>query len=415
MKNHLTICYIAPEYFPVWGGTGSYSIQLIKNLPKNTDIHVVTLKRKIPETNDTKKNKPEAFSKENVHIHYISHANDTFIYNINFQLGCLRTIRKLHRIYHFDLIHSQHPHMPDILLQLSKTINIPTVSTVHNMFRWMRASIINQYDGHTNLDRSEKAILRLYPLLAKLESLYLSKINSLIAPSNECKNELVKHLQIPPDRIYVIHNGVDPAVFSPHCTYKSMLPNHIALSSRPVVLFTGRLIAQKGVNTLIDATPSVVKKIPTICFLFVGAGDFHPYYTRLRNYGVSDKNFINVGYIDYLNMPSIYSIASVFILPSPHENCSLSILEAMSSEKAVIAANVGGNSEIIQSYFNGVLFKNNQSDELAEKIIELVTNMNLRKQIGVQARNTVIDKFSVSKVASETLKVYERTIDNYRC
>lgn len=414
MNRDFTICFIAPEFIPLWGGAGSYSVQLLENLPTEMEIHVVTLKR-VLNNGDGVADQPESalgFGK-NVHIHYVSVASDTFFYNARFQFSCLREIPKLHGKYHFDLIHSHHCHMPDILLQLSHTLRIPTVSTIHNTFGWIRTSILKQRMDFQNLDRSEKAILVLYPLLKYLERFYLKSVQSVIAPSKRCKEELINFLHVPCGKIHVIYNGVNPKMFSPCRCNDPVFPTNPRLTSRPLVLFAGRIIAQKGLRTLMAAVPRVVKHLPDVLFMFVGTGDFSSYYRWLKKYGVSNNNSLNLGHISYLDMPKVYSLATIFVLPSPHENCSISLLEAMSCERAVVAANVGGNSEIIRSYHNGVLFASQNIEELAEIIIQLIDDSSLREKLGSQARRTVIERFSVQKMVAETVRVYEKMVSSY--
>jgi len=415
MKRDFTICFIAPEFLPLWGGVGSYSVQLLENLSKEMEIHVVTLKRLLKNGYGVagRSECPPTFG-ENIHIHYISTASDTLFYNVRFQFSCLREIPKLHDRYHFDLIHSHHCHMPDVLLQLSHALRIPTVTTVHNMFKWMRTSILKQSTNFQNLDRSEKGILVFYPMLKYLERFYLSNVQSLIAPSKNCREELINFLDIPQEKIHVIYNGVNPEIFSPNSRDDPVFLTDLQLTSRPVVLFVGRIVAQKGLKTLMAAVPRVAEQLPNVLFMFVGAGDFSYYQRQLKEYGVSNENFLNLGYFSYLDMPKIYSLANVFVLPSPHENCSVSLLEAMGCEIAVVAANVGGNSEIIRPYHNGMLFTSENSKELAEIIIQLIEDANLQKKLGLQARRTVIEKFSVQKMAAETVKVYEEAVGSYR-
>lgn len=414
MKRDFTICFIAPEFLPLWGGVGAYSVQLLENLPTEMEIHVVTLKRVL--NNGNKVAGQSEYSPtfgENIHIHYISAASDTLFYNVKFQFSCLMKISKLHDRYHFDLIHSHHCHMSDVLLKLLQTLRIPTVTTVHNMLRWMRTSILTQNMNFLNLDRSEKGIVILYPVLKYFERFYLSNVQSLIAPSKKCREELINFLDVPREKIHVIYNGVNPEIFAPNRRDYPVFLTDLQLTSRPVVLFVGRILAQKGLNTLMAAVPRVVKHFPNVLFMFVGSGDFSYYSKQLKKYGVSNENFLNLGYFSYLDMPEIYSLADIFVLPSPHENCSVSLLEAMSCERTVVAANVGGNSEIIQPHHNGVLFTSQNSKELAEIIIQLIEDSNLRKKLGLQARKTVIERFSVRKMAAETVKVYEEIVSSY--
>ena len=83
----LNLCMLAPEFFPVWGGVGSYIVELIKALPRNVNIHVVTLKRNIAGMSEGSLRSNDIVSTIDrpIKIHYVSTSNETFFYNIAFR------------------------------------------------------------------------------------------------------------------------------------------------------------------------------------------------------------------------------------------------------------------------------------------------------------------------------------------
>ena len=179
----MTLCMIAPEFLPVWGGTGSYTIELIKHLPKSVDIHVVTLKRRIPgmAKRVLTNNRLDSVIDRPVKIHWIANSSDTFFYNLGFQLACLRKIPQLQRKYKFDIIHSHHCHMPDVFLQLFTKISAPTITTVHSTIALIAK--LNRLNGvpFEDMERSEKFTLLFYPTLRFLERLYVKYVSRFIA------------------------------------------------------------------------------------------------------------------------------------------------------------------------------------------------------------------------------------------
>ena len=399
---------LAPEFIPTWGGTGTYTVNLLEALPRDIEIHVLTLRRILNGTNVVKPEKFVHFG-DNVHIHYLFDAKGTFAYNAHFQLYCLRRFPKLNKEFKFDLVHSHHAHMSDILLKLTRLVKIPNVITVHNTFEWMRESILKQNVNFDMLDESEQGILRYYPLLKQLEHFSLSRAQVLIAPSEECKKSLINSLGINPQKVNVIHNGVNTIKFNPQNFSKEDMFQH---AGRPIVLFVGRFVAQKGLGNLVKAMPKVINHVNNVLFVFAGQGDFSYLKSQIERYGTTNRSYVNMGFREHNKIHEVYSLADVFVIPSPHENCSLSLLEAMSSEKAVIAANVGGNSELIKSYYNGVLFLSQNSDDLADKIIQLLDDTALQRRLGIQARKTVIDRFSIQSMALETNKIYHKILYN---
>lgn len=79
----------------------------------------------------------------------------------------------------------------------------------------------------------------------------------------------------------------------------------------------------------------------------------------------------------------------------------------MSCQCAVLVANVGGNSEIIKSYKNGLLFSTGNVLDFSNKIIELLKNAVLQKKLGCEARKTVLKEFSIEKMAEKTCNLYK--------
>lgn len=403
----MTLCMIAPEFIPVWGGTGSYTVELIKHLPKNVDIHVVTLKRSISgmSNSDLTSNSLDSIFDRPIETHYISTSKETFFYNLWFQATCLRKIPQLQRQYKFDIIHSHHCHMPDLFLQLLNQIRVPTVATVHSTIALIAK--VNRLSGvpFEHMEQSEKYTLLFYPVLRFLERLYAKCVPRFIAVSNLCRKEIMKKLRVKAERISVIHNGVDTKLFSP--------PESDEMEkkySRPTIVYMGRLIAKKGIHVLIKAMPEVIRNRPDAHFLFIGGGNIPVYVKMFEKMRIPKENFSFVGHVGYFARPRFLREATVFVNPSFFEHCSLSILEAMSCNTAVIASDVEGNREIITSGKNGVLTPVFNDKKLTESIISLLEDENLNKEIGREARRTVERSFSSEKCAKETYNVYKQIL-----
>ena len=113
-----------------------------------------------------------------------------------------------------------------------------------------------------------------------------------------------------------------------------------------------------------------------------------------------DKNYVQ----------DAYANCDIFVAPSRYESFGLIYIEGMSYAKPVIGCNIGGASEIIEDGYNGLLANVNDPDSLAEKIISLVKNENLRQIIGINARKTVEDKFSGKRLAISSVAYYNGVI-----
>jgi len=400
---------LAPEFFPVWGGTGSYIVELIKFLPRNVNIHVITLKRNVPgmAKNSSESSDIRLIIDRPIEIHYLSASRETFFYNLPFQIACFAKIPSLNKKYKFDIIHSHLCHMPDVFLRLFNRIRVPTVLTVHGTIQMLRDHALMARSFFSDLESGEESILSFYPIIRLLQQNYVKHVSRFIAVSDATKKLALEHLRIEEEKIDVIYNGVDTKIFSP--PEKGELETKY---SRHTVLYVGRMVSKKGIHILVKAMPKVLQVFPETRFIFVGGGNIPLYKRVIRKMGISKKNYSFLGHVGYFERPKIVREATVFVNPSFFENCSLSVLEAMSCGTAVVASNVGGNPEIIETGKNGLLVPAFDDKSLAKSIISLLENENFNKEIGREARRSVEKSFSSTTFAEKTYNIYEQILND---
>jgi glycosyltransferase involved in cell wall biosynthesis len=209
--------------------------------------------------------------------------------------------------------------------------------------------------------------------------------------------------------IFTIHHGVNTQRFSP-TDKRNPYRSPLQVAKGPIVLFTGRFVTKKGPHILIHAIPKVLKHVPDAYFVFAGAGDFTPYMKLLKQENVPTSSFLNLGYVDSADMPKLYNLSSVYAAPSFEDSLGIRILEAMSCGKAVVASQVGGVPEIISSGQNGILVPPGDSEKLAEEIVNLLEDDNLRRKLAQAGREIVLNKFSSETMARQTAKLYENIL-----
>ena len=109
-----------------------------------------------------------------------------------------------------------------------------------------------------------------------------------------------------------------------------------------------------------------------------------------------------------LDIPDILNETDVFALPSQIEGCPLSILEAMSSGVPVVATRVGGIPEILDDGIEGYLVSTENNKELAERLIELLSNSKLREYMGKQGRLRVCKNLNIKNVLPQYLELFKK-------
>jgi glycosyltransferase involved in cell wall biosynthesis len=203
----------------------------------------------------------------------------------------------------------------------------------------------------------------------------------------------------------VIMGGVNIADYKKDPGEIDAINKKYGLYDKKVVLFTGRLTANKGVHYLVKAAPLIKGTI-----LIVGDG---PERKNLEE-EIKEQKIKNVIMAGYVNSTSkngyyhaFYERADVFVAPSVwDEPLGLTILEAMGSHTPVVGTKKGGVVSIIKDNVNGLLINSRNSKQIAIAVNSLLEKDDLRKKIGDNAYQTVLDKFTWEKIAGQFEKIY---------
>lgn len=215
---------------------------------------------------------------------------------------------------------------------------------------------------------------------------------------SKAMSPILSGMKVPESKMQVIHNPID--IFPKK---KSNLKKKLKIGNRKVILYAGRVEKDKGVHTVIEA----MKKVDNAVFVIVGWGKDIQEFKELAS-DISERvKFI--GYVKPKELAEYYSIADLVAFPCTiYESLSRMLLEAASYSVPLIVSDRGGNSEIVQSGYNGVVLKQNTVDELAKQIKRLVDNNQLRKRMGQNAKKSIKENFSPKKIGKKLVDAYTR-------
>lgn len=386
----MDICMLAPENSPSWGGVGSYTYDLVNNLPKDSNVHIFTIGR------DVKDSYTDLFG-DDVQVHEIVkvNPNDTFFYNLKFQFAILRKLKKFNKLCDYDIIHSHSGHLPHLFSQFQNIA--PMVVTVHATVKGLNKSISN-YDFKT--DSTESYMNIFSKGIEVFEKIGFNKANRLLPVSNFTLKQINEDYGVDTaNKVQVLHTAVDVNIFT---------PKNKEISEKPTILFAGRLYAIKGVETFLNALEIITKK-KSVKALLVGRGNAEYVNQRLNSMMPSGDFSIN-GLISHSQMPEIFDQSDILVVPSIYENCPITILEAMSSGKIVVASNVGGIPEIISDGYNGFLFECGNYLQLAAILSDIIDgNVDIPK-IQNNARNTIVQNYNWSIRGKQIYDQYKKVI-----
>ena len=231
-----------------------------------------------------------------------------------------------------------------------------------------------------------------------------SQVDVFLAISAAVRDRLVAD-GIPKSKIAIVHEGVDVerVVHLPagnvHAAF--FLPTHA-----PVVGNVGALVAQKAQHVLVDAAALVVKQVPDARFVILGDGELRgALEEQIKHKHLERHVFLGGFRADVLELMKGFDL---FALSSIQEGMCTSLVDAMAAEKAAVATAVGGVPEVLADRETGFLVPANDHRAMADRIVQLLKDDGLRQRMGEAGLARARRLFTVERLVSETMAVYER-------
>lgn len=311
-----------------------------------------------------------------------------------------------------DLVHCHtwYTHLGGILAKLM--YNIPLVLTVHSLEPlrpWKREQLGGGY--HYSL---------------WIEKTALEMADAVIAVSEETKKDIMSLFDLPEEKIEVIHNGIDLDEYTPQKN-AAVLQRYGVNLEHPYILFVGRITRQKGIIHLLRAIDHLDAHFQIV--LCADAPDTpeiaSEIETAIKEVQAKREGIVWVrGMLPQKEMQAFYSGASLFVCPSIYEPFGITNLEAMACSLPVVASAVGGIKEVVVNDVTGYLVPLEQqphspfepldpklfSQQLAERINQLMSDPALRHKMGLAGRARVEKYFSWKSIAEKTAGLYNKLV-----
>ena len=238
--------------------------------------------------------------------------------------------------------------------------------------------------------------------------IYRFLTDRFIVISDFIKESLVKNIKADPEKIKTIYSPRiynDENQISFYESEKTGIRTEFGIKpDEKMISLIGRLSGEKGHEILIKAAELIAKKRKDLKFVIIGEGGLYDYIEKL----IAERNlkdyFVLSGFKE--NIKKFIAASDLIIVPSGIEGMGSIIIESCAMKKAVIASDVGGIPEIIKNNETGLLFKNGDFSELAEKIMYLIDKYDLIENLALNCYNEVVKKFDAKAVASETSAFY---------
>ena len=314
-----------------------------------------------------------------------------------------------------DLVHCHtwYTHFAGSLLK--ELLGIPLILTIHSLEPhrpWKKEQLGNAHAATTWLEKTA-----------------LANADGIIAVSNSMKEDAQQLYGIPPEKIRVIHNGVDLDHYKPTFD-KEIISSYGINPNKPFVLFVGRITRQKGIIHLVNGLPYLNGGIQVV--LCAGAPDTKEIDLEMRQLveevrAATNNQLIWISkFLSRDHIVVLYSHASLFVCPSVYEPFGIINLEAMACNTPVVASAVGGIREVVVPDQTGLLVDFKPGDnfepkspeqfsrDLAAAINQLMALPEKLKAMGMESRKRVEQHFSWRTIARQTLEYYREVSEAYR-
>jgi len=237
-------------------------------------------------------------------------------------------------------------------------------------------------------------------ILLKLDIRYIKRASHIIATSQNTRNDLIKYLKIPGNKISVIYNGIDHSVFKPY---------HIKLLDKLYILYVGSERPRKNLGRLFAAFAKLKKEFPELKLVKIGACGRSEKYRRdtikkLDSLGIT-RDVIFVDHIPEIDLAHYYSSAALLAYPSLYEGFGLPPLEAMACGCPVVTSNTSSLPEVVGEA--GIMVNPYDIDSLAQAMRQVLTDSKLRNDM-VRKGLEQAKRFSWERASTETMEVYEK-------
>jgi len=242
-------------------------------------------------------------------------------------------------------------------------------------------------------------------------------VDKMVAVSEETKKFCIQVEGIRPNKVITIPNGVDTEKFKPidkdvfDGLKKGLFQDLGIPTGAFVIVSVGRFRKEKGYDVLIKAAREVLNHCSSVYFLLIGDGSGREDLISLMEFYKVSSNFRMLR-VKNEDIPIYLGISNLFVLPSRWEGMPNALLEAMATSLPVIASSVDGIKDVIKHGHNGILVPPEDASQLAQAIIYLSHNEDVRIELGRQARITIERNFKLEMMFKRYESLYLTLYDS---
>lgn len=285
-----------------------------------------------------------------------------------------------------DVIHAHDWSASWCALSLAQIFAVPVVTTFHSTERSRHGGFVPPGDPSA---------------VHSVESWLALAANEVICCSRFMTREATDAFELLPDHVHLVPNGIDVS------QWQAMEPS----TRENIVLAWGRVQYEKGFQILARAMTLVRATLPGVRCIIAGRGPYSPeLQSQIDIEGVNDLVQL-AGYVSDDQLRELLHTAGCVVIPSLYEPYGIVALESLAAGAPTIVARTGGLAEIMEGTSAGLLFEPGNSVELADRIIQALSDEELANSLRNRGPHLVQSHYTWDAVADRTLSVYQLSID----
>jgi len=271
----------------------------------------------------------------------------------------------------------------------AKIAGVPVVFTLRN----------NQRENYKLLLKKRT----LYETARLLDKVAIKIADKTVAVSKRLERFYIEHEGIPAEKIMTINNAIDLEKVDPYVGdgARRDARQRMGIGNDTMVIgIVGDLVERKGHACLVEAAKSLVRTTHSeIIFLIVGDGPLRADLARrVTEYSLAD-HVVFTGHVT--NAFPLLAAMDIFVLPSVAEGISRALMESMAIGMPSVCSAIDGNLEAVDDGETGFIFPVDDHETLADRLLVLVANEDLRKKMGEKARVRAKEQFDMKRLARE--------------
>jgi glycogen synthase len=293
----------------------------------------------------------------------------------------------------FDIVHAHDWLVGTSAITLKEELSTPLLTTIHATEHGRNNGIHND----------------MQQFIHDMESQLISESDQIIVCSHYMREELFTNFQLSEKKLAIVPNGIEQGEVKINTT--EIYP---FINERKYVFSVGRMVEEKGFETIIEAAQLAKESRRDIYFVIAGKGPMLERYRKMVSERQLDHYIAFIGYVSDEQRNALLVNSEIAVFPSLYEPFGIVALEAMILSKPTIVSETGGLKGIIMHKQTGMLMVPGDADSLLSNIDYLSQYPHKAKEIGEKGRKIVKSLYGWKRVASQTVKVVEETLLNKR-